>query len=691
MKLKYILMAGLACASFASCNDYLDVEAPSKYDNDYVFGTETEINRALNGVYAQILESNLYGNQFLTNFCMNSDVDFSTNSTETPTSNGFKRFECTSDASGLKSTWNSAYQGVEYANNFVYQLENSDIYKAGDNSDLYQYMGEAKVIRAMLFNELVDYWGDVPFTFAPTSQKEDMVTPIVSRDSIRAALIDDLRGIAPKMQYAKNLDNTIEHVSKEACWAMIARLALAAGGYSLRADKQNPSSYGTMQRPANYKEYYQIARNYADSVIKSNTHSLTKSYRQVFIDECNFVVDNSDDAIFEIPFAKKTSGNIGYIHGPKASLGNDNTSVAPNVWGSTSGSATVSTFYGYSFDESDLRRDYVVGMWQYTNRGDSICIPSIRTDYTMFNNKWSKLWSNAGNFENTSSGNTGINFPYLRYADVLLMFAEADNELNDGPTEDAKEALKKVRRRAFESADWATKVDAYVDSVSQAGVGERYNSAKKAFLRAVLNERKWEFAGENMRWKDLVRNNLYSEVLYYTFFRYYSVGEDAGGSSQNMDAVAEYDAVDAERYMDLPRDIYYRRIANPKNTSVYPNTALEILEIANPYHQLLTKPKDEAGTATDYQWATGSCFAWWNETYGTPTNQCLYSLYGFIRGSQIGMIYLEDGNGGTTLVSNCDANATADKLPVVRYILPIPNAAIQRSGNVYRNYYGYAN
>ena len=81
------------------------------------------------------------------------------------------------------------------------------------------------------------------------------------------------------------------------------------------------------------------------------------------------------------------------------------------------------------------------------------------------------------------------------------MFAEADNELNDGPTDAAKEALKTVRRRAFESTDWSKEVDAYVDSVSQAGVGERYNTAKKAFLRAVLNERKWEFAGENMRWK----------------------------------------------------------------------------------------------------------------------------------------------------------------------------------------------
>lgn len=76
MKLKYLLMTGLALASFTSCNDYLDVDSPSKYSNDYVYGSETEINRALNGVYAQLLNSNTYGGAYLTTFCMNSDVDF---------------------------------------------------------------------------------------------------------------------------------------------------------------------------------------------------------------------------------------------------------------------------------------------------------------------------------------------------------------------------------------------------------------------------------------------------------------------------------------------------------------------------------------------------------------------------------------------------------------------------------------
>ncbi|UKK73792.1 RagB/SusD family nutrient uptake outer membrane protein [Segatella bryantii] len=682
MKLKYIFITGLVMANLTSCNDYLDVDTPSKYGDDYVFSTKTEIDRALNGVYAQLLNNNLYGEKYLKDLCLNSDVDFATSSDEAATSNGFRRFECTADASQLKNTWNAAYQGIEYANNFIYQLEKSNIYKAGDE-DLFQKMGEAKVIRAMFYNDIIDLWGDVPFSFTPTSEKEDMITPIVNRDTIRTLLIQDLQAIAPRMKYARSLENTIEHVSKEACWAMISRMALSAGGYSLRPNKSDVTSHGTMERPANYREFYQIARNYADSVIKSNTHSLNKSYRNVFIDECNFIVDNGDDPIFEIPFAKKTSGNIGYIQGPKASL-SSGVSIQPNVWGETSGSAQISAFYGYSFDEKDTRRDYLNGMWSYTNQGDSICVPAIQANYTMYNNKWSKLWSQAGNFENNSSGSTGINYPYLRYADVLLMFAEAENELNNGPTEAAKNALKQVRRRAFSSEDIPLKVDHYVDSVS---------ANKESFLMGVLNERKWEFAGENMRWKDLVRNNLYSVECFYSFLRYYGVGENAGGTSQYLDYVAEHDGVETSRFDKLPFSVYYRRIANPKNTDVYPNTALEILEIANPYTNLNKRPTDdESITNEEYTWKEyQGNFGWWNDGKGTPTNQCMYSFYGFIRGSENGMIYLVGNDGNTQMLGEVTGHMTAAQLPVVRYILPYPSSAIQRSAGAYKNYYGYAN
>ena len=75
MKIKNIVIAGLVAVGFSSCNDYLEVDAPSKYDNEYVFSEKSEMSRVLNGVYAQLLTNDLYGRAYLSTFCLNSDVD----------------------------------------------------------------------------------------------------------------------------------------------------------------------------------------------------------------------------------------------------------------------------------------------------------------------------------------------------------------------------------------------------------------------------------------------------------------------------------------------------------------------------------------------------------------------------------------------------------------------------------------
>ena len=660
MKIKNILIAGLVAVGFSSCNDFLKVDAISKYDTEYVFSDKTEINRALNGVYAQLLNSSTYGSAYMSTFCLNSDVDMSISTSEVATDNNYRRFDCNSMGGDINKYWIAAFQGVEYANNFIYGLENSPLFSASD-AELMQQLGEAKVIRAMFYHDLVVLFGDIPFSLTPNFESDDFVMPVVDREEIHKALIEDLKGIAPYMSFARDLSDGVERVSKEFCWGMIARMALTCGGYSLRPDKNNATSYGTMQRPSNYKDYYQITQAYCDSVVSSGTHSLRLPYRQVFIDQCNYIVNNNDDSMFEIPFAKNSSGSIGYIQGPKGENYEGATS-GKNVWGKSDGNARLNAFYRYSFDDEDARRDYVNGMWYYLYDGT----PSILTDYTVFNNKWSKFWANSANTLGAgSTGNTGINYPYMRYADVLLMYAEAVNELEDGVsgTNGAKaiEALRQVRARAFTNSD---KIDAYIASAS---------GSKTDFLKAVLNERKWEFAGENMRWKDLVRNNLYGEVLYYSFLRYYAVAENAAGTSDYIEAVEQYDGKPGYLELTLPYTIYYKITNNPNNTHIYPNTTLDVLELYNPY-----KSENYPGS----EWTAGDYYGWWNDTDGCPKDQCLFSFYGFIRGDRGGNVYLiKDGE--------IYAQTGASNLPVVRYILPYPNAAIQRSAGQYKNYYGY--
>lgn len=675
MKLKNIFLTGLALTAVTACSDYLDVDTPSKYSPEYVFSNTSEADRALNGVYKTLLESNTYGNAFINSLMLNSDVDFAANSSESAGTNNPKRFDVQPDGSTIKNVWNSVYQGIETANNYVYNLEHSSVYSPDvdleDYEDYTQMVGEAKVIRAMLYDELCWYWGDVPFSLNPTYQDNVFLPEVVSRDTIRLRLINDLKAAAPLMKMSADLSDGVERISKEACWAMIARLALNAGGYSLRPDG---NTYGKMERPADYKNFYNIARAYADSVIESSSHALTKSYRDVFIDECNYVIASGDDPIFEIPFAKEANGNIGYYQGPSVSFGTDGITT-PHNWGSSNGGVRTQAFYRYSFDEEDARLAYVDGMWYYTG----LAVPTPRNDYSTHNNKWSKLWNSAGTGDQTS-GNTGINYPYLRYADVLLMFAEADNEINEGPTAEAKEALKAVRERAFRGAtDASTKVDAYVDALG----------TKEDFLKAVLDERKWEFAGENMRWKDLVRNNIYNQELYWTFFRYYGVAENSAGSSDYLEYVEQHDGVVAGRYeADLPVDMFYRVITNPADKTIYPNTTLDILEYYNPYHAA-TRPSAAAGETA---WSkvggdTGNMYAWWNDNLACPTNQVLYSLYGFMRGDDQGNIYFI--NNGVQTPVEFNGTHTPANIPVVRYILPYPQDIIERGGGAYSNSYGY--
>ena len=659
MKLKYLFFAALTSLGLTACSDFLDVDSVSKYDGEAVFNEKTEINRALNGVYAKMMDGNFYGDAYFTKFVFNSDVEFTTNTSDVATNNSFRRFDGNSTASDVEKFWNAGYAGAEYANNFIYNLERSPLYNTADE-EIMQMMGEAKVIRAMFFHDLVTYFGDIPFTFEPAFVVENYVMPIVSRDEVYKTLIKDLKSIAPYMKFAADLSNGVERASKEFCWSMIARMAMHAGGYSLRPDTDNPANFGKMERPADYKDLYKSVLAYCDSVISSATHTLSLPYYRVFVDECNYVVNSNDDPIFEIPFAKETSGNVGYVHGPKSELYEGSTS-GDNIWGEAKSSAALSAFYRFMFDPEDARRDYLNGLWGYLYNGE----PTISVSYTVYNNKWSKLWSTSGNPE--SAGNTGINFPYMRYTDVLLMYAEAANELNDGPTDAAKAALRQVRQRAFTNPE---KIDSYIESMS---------GSKEDFLKAVLDERKFEFAGENMRWKDLVRNNLLAENTYYNFLRYLVCGENGAGQSEYQEMVEEYDGMSG--YLDkLPSTVYYMIGANPQTPSVFPNTSLRIIDIYNPYDDVVvsTVPDEYRASTVQYPYA-------WASDAGVVNAQCLYSFYGYIYCDQIsGLVYLNTNGKYSTHVPSANAS-----LPPVRYILPYPNEAIQRSVGAYKNYYGY--
>lgn len=262
----------------------------------------------------------------------------------------------------------------------------------------------------------------------------------------------------------------------------------------------------------------------------------------------------------------------------------------------------------------------------------------------------------------------------MRYADVLLMNAEAINEL-EGPTKEAQESLRQVRSRAFDDQG---AVNTYVTNAA---------SSKEKFLRAVLDERKWEFAGENIRWRDLVRNNLYSQEVVYSFLRYLSVAmSNAGTYTGFEDDIAEHDR---SNYLDeLPEYMYYHVLPQSAEWRVdpsqvygypYPNTTLDILYIYNPYKSA-SQPATALTAIDGKTWESAEFYQWSSDS--EPTNQCKYSFYGYIRHTEQGTIVLVKDGTEVPLEGNSVPSVSA--LPPVRYILPYPNAAIQRSAEPIR-------
>jgi hypothetical protein len=135
----------------------------------------------------------------------------------------------------------------------------------------------------------------------------------------------------------------------------------------------------------------------------------------------------------------------------------------------------------------------------------------------------------------------------LRYSDVLLMYAEAENEIS-GPTEKAREALSRVRRRAFPQAQWPAKVDQYVTGIS---------GSKDAFFNGIVNERAWEFGGEMIRKYELIRWNLYAKKMKETSDELKQMADDAFNITG--------------KYAEYPDYMYWRRNASGEFEILNPN------------------------------------------------------------------------------------------------------------------------
>lgn len=472
--------------SLISCEKFLDPESLSTFDSAYIFSNAEDARKAVNAMYVHFSHDG-FRSRLSNNMTGNTDIEHNGGS-----SDGARyqiwRLNAQENNGDLGYVWDIGYKAIRDANIAIEGILASDALDSNDealSNDMYHLLGEAYTMRAYWYSMLIFYFGDVPFSTRAPAVDVEFNLPKTDRNEILDSLINDLIAIEEQMQWADQLQFGIEQINREYTLGMIARLALQRGGYYLRPDL-------TMFREADYLDYYELAREYTLKLMTLKDRELPADFRQIFLNQCKFISPVNREILFEVPFAVG-EGDVGWNIGIRVDPGN-------HPYGQGSNYMAMPPTYFYSFDFEDKRREVTCGL--YTINQDYVQELVSRGNMNISQGKWSRHFLNSPPGPSTSKG-TGINWPMMRYADILLMFAEAENELN-GPTSEAQDALKRVRQRAFHESLWNTKVDAYVDGVS---------ASKEDFFNAIVDERAWEFGGEMIRKYELIRWNLYYEKV----------------------------------------------------------------------------------------------------------------------------------------------------------------------------------
>ena len=502
MKKKILYIAAFALTvGFSSCEDTLETESLSTDNLEYLCSNPTDARKMIDHVYSYFCEDT-YTSRMSTNWMQNTDVEagFLTKANTSEASRRGIWALNASQFSDIRNAWDNSLKAIDFANQCIAGIENSDMYKNGDK-DMKQLHGEAYCLRAYWYWLMCNFWADVPFATEPTTKENySQAGGRVDKNIIYTHLIQDLINVEEEMQWASAI--TVERMNREFALGFIVKLAMFRAGYSMQADgtmarsSQTGEEYavkyvdekGTEQTATSADDYYKVAKAYAMKLIKLKDRVLNTNFKEVFDNEINGCNPSDGDVLFEMGFVPNSGGDIGWCHG---------LSVVASSKGAGTTYANLTPSYACSFNEQDQRLPVTCANYRWLNDNKQAAVDALGVQPA----KWCRMDLTVTNVKDKG---TGINWPVLRYADVLLMLAEADNEINGAPTALAKEMLTRVRERAFAKAsNKSAMVTEYINNLN----------SKEAFFNAIVNERAWEFGGENIRKFDLVRWNNYSSKV----------------------------------------------------------------------------------------------------------------------------------------------------------------------------------
>ena len=492
-KITYILSAALLAALAVSCDKFLDSESPSAFDAATVYSNYSLTEGTIYGITEAFCEVNSYRGRFLPWYGHNTDVEWY---------NTFKKGDGRSDISGYDCLPNNSqlnlsngpfplmYMGIERANLVIEGIR--EYGKVEEKADMAYLLGEALTLRAMIYYDLTKAWGDVPARFSSLTS-ETIYAPKESRDVIYKQILADLEEAIPYLPYPGQTAATshTDRVNKVFAEGLYARIALAASGYAIRPDDGmvGTGDLGTIRLssdPALSKEtlYPKALAYLKDAYGKAALEGNVENYWYKQNNMDNLTAGPGYETLYVIPFGSgRGRWNFTYA------IASEGASISNGV--SRGGDVgPLPTMY-FRYGANDQRRD--VSCVNYKWLKDNSLEPSGIGKW--YFGKYRFEWMNAQPY---SGGNDdGIKPVVMRYADILLMTAEIENELN-GPA-GAKKYLQEVRARAC-GADDAEALVAHLNS-------------KEDFFEAVAEERALEFCGEFLRKADLIRWNRLKSSL----------------------------------------------------------------------------------------------------------------------------------------------------------------------------------
>lgn len=447
----FLLSAGL----LVSCTE-LEVTPDSFVTEDNYFNTQDDAVASVTAVYASLSldpgEQSLFGRNlyFLTD--MASDYAAAGVSATNPQVRALSSLTHDATSDRVQVAWRQIYAGINRANvaiDNIPKVTGSEVIKT-------RLINEAKFIRGLLYFQAVRLWGGVPIVLheATSINLGDLKTNRATVDEVYAQIIKDLTD-------AESLPATYSAADAGRATSGAAK-AILAKVYITRKDW--PNTILKAREVINGGYGYALFEDFQDIFTKTKK--------------------NGKEHIFSVQFEPNQAGNgsSGSTFQATSFTGFTATEPADII-------SDVALFYDI-YAAGDKRRD--------VSYAKQLLNPTTGTLYT-FPKPIFKKYLDLTNLATPS--NVAINFPVIRYADILLSLAEAINE-QSGPTAEAYELINQVRRRAFGKA--ITTPDVTVDLVA-------LNQA--TFRAAIQEERKKEFVQEGQRWFDLVRwGTLVTEV-----------------------------------------------------------------------------------------------------------------------------------------------------------------------------------